>query len=267
VLEFDNGIETSERLYFWCARERCEERADDFVTVTRRFFEQGFTEGGVKYFYTRDHLGSIREVTDQSGGVRARYDYDPYGRQTKLAGDKDATFAYTGQQTHAPSGLYYYRARYYDPRIGRFLSEDPIGLEGGQNLYGYALNDPIDLSDPLGLLPKSTLGGDDPGFDDPKDMIRQLEEQLKDPDLTQRQREAIRRRIRELQRRPSGKQQHHRSFCGNANPTACGVAMILVAYVCVRRTLLNTVTNTPPPQPPPLPPFVPIVPWWLVLLP
>ncbi len=62
-------------------------------------------------------------------------------------------FRYTGREYDAESGLYYYRARYYDPALGRFLSEDPIGLEGGINPYAYVGNDPVNNRDPSGLCP------------------------------------------------------------------------------------------------------------------
>jgi RHS repeat-associated protein len=140
VIEKENSVVQSSTYYVWCGDERCEERAADGTAVTKRLFSQGLMEGPAKYFHARDHLGSIRELTDQAATVRARYDYDSYGRQTKLTGDKDVLFGFTGQQTHAPTGLYYYRARYYDPRLGRFLSEDPIGMSGGMDLYTYVAN-------------------------------------------------------------------------------------------------------------------------------
>ena len=83
----------------WCDGAICEER-DAAGAVTKRFFRQGIKfETGLTpgvYYYTRDHLGSIREVTDASGNVRARYTYDPYGRRTKLTGDVEADFGFAG---------------------------------------------------------------------------------------------------------------------------------------------------------------------------
>jgi RHS repeat-associated protein len=61
-----------------------------------------------------------------------------------------------GAQYDQETGLYYMRARYYDPELGRFLSEDPIGIAGGLNLYAYAGNDPVNASDPAGLDPCTT---------------------------------------------------------------------------------------------------------------
>lgn len=63
-------------------------------------------------------------------------------------------YAYTGREWDAETGLYYYRARYYDPKVARFISEDPIGFAGGMNFYAYASSNPIRYTDPLGLYNK-----------------------------------------------------------------------------------------------------------------
>jgi RHS repeat-associated protein len=76
-------------------------------------------------------------------------EYDPYGNP--IQGGTTSGHAFTGREWDAETGLYYYRARYYDPKIGRFLSEDPIGLLGGINLYAYVGNNPCNLKDPFGL--------------------------------------------------------------------------------------------------------------------
>ncbi len=124
--------------------------------LTRRYYEEGEERIGGRdggpYYYTRDHLRSIRELTDGSGAAHARYDYDPYGKQTKLGGALDVDFGYTGHYFHAPSGLNLAPYRAYNPALGRWLSRDPIGEEGGLNLYGYVGNNPIILVDPTGEI-------------------------------------------------------------------------------------------------------------------
>jgi hypothetical protein len=70
-------------------------------------------------------------------------------------------------------------------------------------------NNPVNWTDPEGLEPRSTLGGDDPGFENPEEMIKELEKRLKDECLSQKEKEKIRRRIQELRRRKSNRQQHH----------------------------------------------------------
>jgi RHS repeat-associated protein len=121
-------------------------------SVTKRFFPQGEQIGGTNYFYTRDHLGSVREMTDSGGTIQARYDYDSYGRSSKLSGSLDADFGFSGAFFHIASGLNLARFREYDPNLGRWLNPDPIGLAGGANLYSYVDNNPVNAVDPLGLF-------------------------------------------------------------------------------------------------------------------
>jgi RHS repeat-associated protein len=151
IVEKTSGTVTTDRRFLWCGNAICEERDASGATVAKRFFGNGVQQGGSNYFYTHDHLGSLREVTDTAGSVRARYDYDPYGRRTKTAGDIDADFGFTGHFVHAASGLTLTLYRAYDSEAGRWLSSDPIGIAGGLNLYGYAGNNPINFIDPLGL--------------------------------------------------------------------------------------------------------------------
>jgi RHS repeat-associated protein len=152
-----NGVEASFRSFVWSDGEISEER-DAAGTVTKRFFEQGVKlESGPNagsYFYTRDHLGSIRELTDANGTVRARYTYDPYGRHTKLSGDLEADFGFAGMFWSAEANLNLTQYRAYDPELGRWLSRDPLRnaeLIEGPNLYAYVANNPVNLTDPSGL--------------------------------------------------------------------------------------------------------------------
>ena len=163
IRQLVNGSEVSFRRFVWCDEEICEERDADGA-VTKRFFPNGVkVENGPaagSYFYTRDHLGSIRELVDSSGNVRARYSYDPFGRRTRLSGDVGADFGFAGMfwSPEANLALTYFRA--YDPELGRWLSRDPlpsVELIEGPNLYAYVVNDPINRTDPLGLI--TTLKG------------------------------------------------------------------------------------------------------------
>jgi RHS repeat-associated protein len=103
--------------------------------------------GAARRYFHADHLGSVRALSD-STTVVARYDYDPYG-VTRLSGEATNPFRYTGREQDADD-LYYYRARYYDPYLQRFLSEDPAGTRGGLNLYAYADGNPAQHTDPMG---------------------------------------------------------------------------------------------------------------------
>ncbi len=104
------------------------------------------------YYYHADGLGSIIAITNSAGQVVQRYEYDSFGNITY---QQDPNFlqpyTYTGREYDNESGLYYYRARYYDAKVGRFISEDPIGLEGGINAYRYVGNNPVNFVDPEGL--------------------------------------------------------------------------------------------------------------------
>jgi len=143
---------TSDKKYLWDGVEIAEERDSTGANVTKRFYSQGFVDSdGTNLYYTKDHLGSIRELTDSSQTVRARYDYDPYGRMTKISGDRDSAFTYTGHFWHAQSGLNLAIFRAYDPNLGRWISRDLIGEFGGLNNYGYVGNNVINDVDLLGL--------------------------------------------------------------------------------------------------------------------
>ena len=139
--------------WVWAGGAQPAEERDASNNVTKRFYAQGEQIGGTSYFFTTDHLGSVREMTDSTGAVRARYDYDPYGRITKVSGDLESDFGFTGFYRHQASGLNLALYRAYDANLGRWPNRDPIAERGGINLYGYVYNDPINGVDPLGLKP------------------------------------------------------------------------------------------------------------------
>jgi RHS repeat-associated protein len=103
------------------------------------------------YYYEADGLGSITSLTTPAGAVAATYTYNSFGLQTNGTGNATNWFRYTARQFDSDTALYYYRARYYDPTTGRFISEDPIRLAGGINVYRYAKANPTNLIDPSGL--------------------------------------------------------------------------------------------------------------------
>jgi RHS repeat-associated protein len=105
---------------------------------------------GPSTFIVSDHVGSTWTTTLNDGSVSLARDYDPWGRL--LSGSSSAGYAYTGREWEADAQIYYYRARYYAADLGRFVSEDPSGIEGSLNLYEYAGNAPAFRVDPLGLF-------------------------------------------------------------------------------------------------------------------
>jgi len=117
--------------------------------------------GGLDEYFTRtdtlgtldfltDGVGSTAVLTDSTGSKQTQYSYDPFGNTAQAGTSTASSFAFT-ERENDNTGLYFNRARYYDPAIGRFVSEDPIGLLGGSNFYAYVENDPINSIDPLGL--------------------------------------------------------------------------------------------------------------------
>ena len=106
---------------------------------------------GATYDYEQDGLGSATSLTNSSGALSLSYTYDSFGKITASSGSVSNPFRYTGRDFDTETSLYYYRARYYDPATGRFLSEDPSGFSDGLNFYRYVWNDPSSYSDPSGL--------------------------------------------------------------------------------------------------------------------
>jgi len=107
------------------------------------------SDGSAEYFYHADGLGSVVALTDAFGDVLERYAYSPFGRVSEPSSEGNP-YLFTAREYEAHTGLYYYRARYYDPELGRFLQPDPIGYTAGPNLYAYCRNNPTNLVDPTG---------------------------------------------------------------------------------------------------------------------
>jgi RHS repeat-associated protein len=110
---------------------------------------------GGRYCYHFDGMGNTTAVTDMNQNVVNSYAYEPFGLITNQSETIPQPFKFVGQYgvMADPSGLYYMRARYYDPSVGRFISEDPLGLGGGDvNLFAYVQNNPVKRIDPWGLI-------------------------------------------------------------------------------------------------------------------
>ncbi len=103
--------------------------------------------------FHHDQVNSVVALSDHNGNAAQTLSYGPFGEAISESGNSHNAMKYTGREQDAESGLYYYRARYYDPELGRFISEDPIGFGGGINYYAYVKNNPVIFGDPSGLGP------------------------------------------------------------------------------------------------------------------
>jgi RHS repeat-associated protein len=109
---------------------------------------------GTTSYYQADGLGSITSLSSSAGALANTYTYDSFGNLTASTGSLVNRFQYTGREFDPETGIYYYRARYYDSTAGRLLSEDPIGFLGnGPNFYRYVGENPLRYRDPFGLSP------------------------------------------------------------------------------------------------------------------
>lgn len=118
------------------------------------------TEGAKTQVYLTDALGTVLGLADPDGTIATTYTYDPNGQSTTSGAVSSNPYTFTGRENDG-TGLLFYRARYYDPQTGRFISQDPIGQAGGINLYQYALSSPTTYTDPTGNTPMAAacIGG------------------------------------------------------------------------------------------------------------
>ena len=133
--------------------------ADSSNNITRKYiYGKGLlalATPTVRYYYHFNASGSTIALTDMTGTVVNSYAYEPFGQILAQSEGISQSFKFVGQYgvMAEPNGLYYMRARYYDPSVGRFINEDPLGVGGRNvNLYAYVSGNPISFIDPLGLF-------------------------------------------------------------------------------------------------------------------
>jgi RHS repeat-associated protein len=155
IVEASTGGEVETR-FLWCGGATpCQARnAND--TTASRFYQQGVAvRGGTKIYYSRDQLGSVRDVLDAgTGALISSHDYAPYGG--KIAAGSPVDFGFAGMFNHQASGLNLTLFRAYDSSSGRWLSRDPIGERLTTNLFAYVDGNPINMRDRLGLSSDSS---------------------------------------------------------------------------------------------------------------
>jgi RHS repeat-associated protein len=137
---------------------------DDLLAITPQAAPTGLYYSAIPsqvahYSVHTDHQGSVRAVTDLTGGVVNSYAYDAYGNAEAAVESLPQRFRYTGREWDGVTRLYHYRARAYDPETGRFLQEDPLWFNAGDlNVYRYVGNNPVNAVDPSGMATASEYG-------------------------------------------------------------------------------------------------------------
>ncbi|MHA6844620.1 RHS repeat-associated core domain-containing protein [Ralstonia syzygii] len=183
ITEVD-AIGTTEMHFIWCGQQLCQKR-DASGQLLRAYYPEGEygaeigkrvaktgdddddgdedhdkddvktaqVTGPGALVYARNHLGSVTDTIALNGRAVSHAEYGPYGESLKAKGRTEyrSDFRYAGMQYHAASGMYLTLFRAYDPNTGRWVSRDPIGEQGGINLYAYVGGNPISNVDPLGL--------------------------------------------------------------------------------------------------------------------
>jgi len=144
-------------VYAYDVRNLIEETTASGTVVAR--YSQGLKideplamlRSSVTSYYHADGLGSVTSLSNAAGALAQTYTFDSFGKQTASSGSLTNPFQYTARESDAETGLYYYRARYYDASAGRFASEDLLRFKSGVNFYSYVKNNAVNLKDPSGL--------------------------------------------------------------------------------------------------------------------
>ncbi len=152
LIEIESGVEQPSG-FVWCDRTVCEQRATDTGTVMRRRFSLGEQVALSARFFMDDHLRSATSVSDNASSIVARYEFSAWGQRLIVEGDEMVPVGFAGYDWHSSGAISLTLFRGYDSTLGRWLSEDPLGVRAGLNLYQYISNNPVSERDPLGLSP------------------------------------------------------------------------------------------------------------------
>ena len=140
------------------ARANVIEETDNSANILARYTQTFHVDeplaglfSGTSSYYEGDGLGSATSLSNAAGVLANTYSYDSFGKLIFSTGSLVSPFQYTGREFDPETGIYSYRARYYDPSVGRFISEDPIRFAGSSDFYSYTQNRPTNAIDPTGL--------------------------------------------------------------------------------------------------------------------
>lgn len=152
--------------YYYSGDQAIEERDANNAVIATYIFGISVDDalqmqrGGNTYYYHKNHLGSVVALTDGSGNLVERYEYDPYGQPSFFDANDNAlsqsavgnAILFTGRDYDYETGMYYYRARSMHPVLGRFMQHDPLMYVDGLSMFGYAGNNPIGFVDTYGMM-------------------------------------------------------------------------------------------------------------------
>jgi RHS repeat-associated protein len=133
----------------WCGLEVCEHRITNGSTA--RLYTDGARIDDAAFYFVMDRVRSIREVTDATGSLASRTQYEPFGRPSAVSGSNPTRLGFTGFTVLDDSDLQFAMYRVYAPALGRWLTEDPAGYRDGPNRSYYVRNNPVRLVDFYGL--------------------------------------------------------------------------------------------------------------------
>ena len=126
--------------------------------VNGYFYNSSNPNDFTNYTFHHDQVNSVTALTGHNGTTEDTTTYDPFGAPTLMIPGSGNELLFTGREYDQSTGFYYYRARYYDTDVDRFISEDPLGFEAGINFYAYVNNNPVNYNDPTGNCPNCVAG-------------------------------------------------------------------------------------------------------------
>src|SRR6267378_712819 len=139
----EKSTSSTTSIYAYDANNLVEETNATGAVVARYALTQNIDEplamlrSATTSYYHADGLGSVTSLSNAAGALAQTYTFDSFGNLTASSGSLTNPFQYTSRELDSETSLYYFRARYFDPNIGRFISEDPLGWDVGPNYYSY----------------------------------------------------------------------------------------------------------------------------------